>query len=111
MKKRALTLKFEHKISFLENKSGSELDRQQWQHFVDSYASIIPLTDKRFVSMEQVTFGSVISEEFFLFQIRYIKGLNTDMRIKFQNEIYFSIKIEATNAKIDNKNFKIPSIY
>ena len=33
------------------------------------------------------------------------------MEDKFQNEIYFSIKIEATNAKIDNKNFKIPSIY
>ena len=34
------------------------------------------------------------------------------MEDKFQNEIYFSIKIEATiNTKIDNKNFKIPSIY
>ena len=33
------------------------------------------------------------------------------MEDKFQNEIYFSIKIEAINTKVDNKNFKIPSIY
>ena len=29
---------------------------------------------------------------------------------KFQNEIYFSLKIQSTNTKIDDKLFKIPSI-
>jgi outer membrane lipoprotein-sorting protein len=29
---------------------------------------------------------------------------------QFQNEIYFSLKIEKTNIKIDSKNFEIPSL-
>lgn len=78
-------------ILFLENKSISELDDDNWVEVIRTFADIKPLYDSKFGSLENFSFGHIVTENYFMFKIRYLPDLNTKMRISF-NSRNFEIK-------------------
>lgn len=78
-------------IILLENKSISELEDDNWQEFMRSFAEIKPLYDSKFGSLENFSFGHIVTENYFMFKIRYLPNLNTKMRISFEGR-NFEIK-------------------
>ncbi|MFK7974216.1 MAG: head-tail adaptor protein [Rickettsiaceae bacterium] len=77
-----------NKISILRNIEPSEIIEAKWEIFTDTFAAVKPACDNRFTSIENINFGNIISEEYFIFCTRLIKGLNKSMRIKFQDRMF-----------------------
>ncbi len=80
--------KYSHKITFLQNNANSEIEETNYERLFDSYASIKAISDSSFSALENMNFGAVIAEEFYLFELRYIKGINVNLRIKHADNIY-----------------------
>lgn len=89
--KKIIARNFQHHIKFLENFSRSDLEQEKWQEKFASYAEIKPLCDNRFIPIEHLSFGHIMTEGYYLFKIRFIKNVSTNMRILFK-ERYFEIK-------------------
>lgn len=91
-------MKFKHKINILQNKANSEIAPEKWNKISETYADISPLCDSRFISLESMEFGNVISEEYYVFHIRFMDNIQSTMRIEHDKKI-FEIK------RIINKGF------
>ncbi len=89
--RRSLARNLQHQIKILENFSVSEIEEEKWQEKFTSYAEIRPISDNRFTMLEGLNFGHVITEGYYAFKIRYIKGITTKMLISFKNR-RFEIK-------------------
>lgn len=94
-----------HKIQFLVNNEISEIKTADWQNTIEAFAEVQPVCDNRFISLENIQFGAVIAEEYFLFTVRFIKEINKDMRINFYGKIYEIKRIINENQR--NKILKI----
>lgn len=92
---------FQHRIKFLENFANSEIEQDRWQEKFSAYAEIKPFSDDRFISIEHLNFGHVITEGYYIFKIRFIENINIKMRILFRNR-YFEIK-RIVNVSEKNK--------
>ena len=88
MNQQSIISKFAHKISILANKAVDELDEDKWEEFLTCFSEIKPVCDNKFVSLEGVSFGDVITEEYFHFRIRYIKGITKEMRVLFHGRVF-----------------------
>ena len=88
MKKQNMISKLVHKITFLENKANSAIEEENWEEILKSFAEIKPVCDGRVVSLEGIDFGNIITEEYFVFRTRFIKGINRQMRIDFKGRIF-----------------------
>ena len=88
MTKKATLSKFIHKITFLKNSNRSEIEEGEWTEAHISFTEITPVCDNRFIALEGVSFGNVIAEEYFFFRVRFIRGINREMRIKFHDRIF-----------------------
>jgi len=88
MKKQSMVSKLVHKIIFLENKAKDAIDDENWEEVQTSFAEVKPVCDNRFIYLEGVAFGNIITEEYFLFKTRFIKGINREMRISFHERIF-----------------------
>ncbi|BBJ31440.1 hypothetical protein RAS_05490 [Rickettsia asiatica] len=82
---------FQHQIKFLENIAEEGMEEDRWVEKLTSYAEIKPLCDSKFLALENISFGHIITEGYFLFRIRFIKNITTKMRILFK-EREFEIK-------------------
>jgi SPP1 family predicted phage head-tail adaptor len=82
---------FRHPIKIIENTAISEVSPENWQEKFSLYAEIKALSDSRFESLENFSFGHVITEGLFLIKIRFMRGITTKMRIIFR-ERQFEIK-------------------
>lgn len=82
---------FRHQIKFLENITLEPMEEDRWIEKLTVYAEIIPLCDNKFLALENISFGHVITGGYFLFKIRFIKNITTNMRIIFK-EREFEIK-------------------
>ncbi|XVN43252.1 MAG: head-tail adaptor protein [Candidatus Rickettsia vulgarisii] len=82
---------FQHRIKFLENFASSEIDQERWQEKILVYAEVKPFSDDRFITIEHLSFGHVMTEGYYIFKIRFIENINTKMQILFRNR-YFEIK-------------------
>lgn len=80
-----------HHVTFLENVTASEAEDPVWNEKVSCFAEILPLSECGYMSIEGLNFGNFITEEYYLFKIRYISGLNKALRISFGTKLY-SIK-------------------
>ena len=58
-----------------------------------------PVCDNRFAFLEGIQFGNIITEEYFLFKIRFIKELDNTMRISFHNQIFEIKRIIDEDSK------------
>jgi len=88
MPRQSLVSKLVHKIIFLENIAESELEEANWQEVHTSFAEVKPVCDNRFISLENIQFGNVITEGYFIFRSRFIKGIHAGMRIEFGARIF-----------------------
>lgn len=88
MKKQSMVAKLVHKITFLENKSNSAIEEEVWERVLTSFAEIKPVCDGSVVSLEGIAFGNIITEEYFIFKTRFIKGINRQMRIGFHGRVF-----------------------
>ena len=91
MKKQSIISRFAHKISVLKNVAEDELADAEWEEFAVCFAEVQPVCDNKYVSLEGISFGDVITEEYFHFRTRYIKNITKEMRISF-HERTFEIK-------------------
>ncbi len=91
MKKQSVVSRFAHKISILHDRSEDELEEAIWEEFATCFAQVKPVCDNKFASLEGVSFGDVITEEYFHFRTRYIKGVTKEMRLLFHDR-KFEIK-------------------
>lgn len=80
-----------HRITFVENSTSSELEKEEWKSKYETFASITPLFDNKVSSLEKFDFGHIVTEGYFLFKIRALLGVNNKMRILF-NDRFFEIK-------------------
>ena len=89
--KKILVSRLVHNIIFLENCAESVSEDQDWREKYNCFAEIAPLTDCQYMSIEGMSFGNLITEEYYLFKIRYMEGISKNFRISFRNKLY-SIK-------------------
>ncbi|MFQ3887148.1 MAG: hypothetical protein AB8U88_06435 [Rickettsia conorii subsp. raoultii] len=68
---------FQHQIKFLKNIAGEEMEEDRWVEKLTSYDEIKPLCDSKFLALENISFGHIITEGYFLFKIRFIKNITT----------------------------------
>jgi len=88
IKKRNPVARLTHRIIFLRNLANDESEDENWQEFCSSFAEIKPICDNRFISLEGIDFGNVITEAFFIFRTRFTKDIKPSMRIKFRNRVF-----------------------
>jgi SPP1 family predicted phage head-tail adaptor len=86
--KRPLISRLAHNITFLENITESEIGEAVWQDKYNCFAEIIPLSECQYMNIEGLNFGNLITEEYYLFKIRYIEGLTKKMRISSRGRLY-----------------------
>ena len=103
--KKPLTARLAHEISFLENLTVSEIEEPKWEQKFNCYAEIIPLSDCQYMNIEGLNFGNFITEEYYLFKIRYMDKINKKMRVSFGKRIY-SIK-RIVNIREKNRILNI----
>ena len=99
MKNSKMISQMVHKIIFLKNIANSEIDQPKWEQVTESFAEVKPLCDNRFILLEGMQFGNVITEEYFLFTTRFIKDLDKTMRISFHNQIFEIKRIIDEDSK------------
>ncbi len=103
--RKILTNKLSHKIIFLMNIAESKIAEPKWEKKYDCFAEISPLSDCKYMNLEGLNFGNLITEEYYLFKIRYMKNINKEFRISFQERVY-SIK-RIINPKEKNRILNI----
>jgi hypothetical protein len=89
--RKLLASDLKHQILFLENLANSDLEEENWQEAIMAFAEIKPICETGFNSLEAFDFGHVMTEGFFIFKMRFIKGIDIKMRILF-NKRQFKIK-------------------
>jgi SPP1 family predicted phage head-tail adaptor len=99
MKNSSIISQMVHKIIFLKNITKSEIDPPKWQQVIETFAQVKPVCDNRFAFLEGIQFGNIITEEYFLFKIRFIKELDNTMRISFHNQIFEIKRIIDEDSK------------
>lgn len=77
-----------HQIIFLESMSSDQLSEPNWAEKYATYAYITPLYDNKFGSIENFSFGHLVTEAYFMFKIRFTDKINIKMRIKFGDRIF-----------------------
>lgn len=87
-----------HQISIIENISINEIE-EDWQEKYITFASIKPLYSNKVESIENFSFGHIVTEEYFLFKVRWERDITNKMRIQFKERI-FEIKrvIDVTES-------------
>jgi len=83
-----LTNLLKHAVSFIENISQSELEDQDWQEKYVTFADVRPMYDNKFGSIENFSFGHIVTEAFFMFKIRFTEAVHPKMRIIFKRRMF-----------------------
>jgi SPP1 family predicted phage head-tail adaptor len=91
MRKKIESSRLIHKVTFLENVANFETEELVWREKIHTFAEIKAVCDNKFLEMEGVSFGHLITEGYFTFTVRYIRGITADMRILFHGR-NFDIK-------------------
>lgn len=96
---------FKHLIKFIYNNAASEIEKEEWQVVCSTYADITSLCDSKFQYLEHMNFGHLVIEAVFLFKLRYLPNISSNMRIS-HNSRQFEIK-RIINPKEQNRYLQI----
>ncbi len=92
MSQRNLSAKnFKHLIAFIQNNVSSEIEKENWQEVIRTFAEIKPLYDNQFEYIENMNFGHLTTESIFIFKMRFESTIASKMRILYNNR-QFEIK-------------------
>lgn len=97
--RKRLISRLTHYINFLENTSLVAMEEENWQIKLSCYAEITSLSDAKYGILEGMDFGNFITEEYYLFRIRYLEGVGRKMRIGFKNKQYAIKRIVNVNQR------------
>jgi len=98
MKNYPLTNLLKHSVTFIENVSNSELEDQNWEEKYVTFADVRPMYDNKFGSIENFSFGHIVTEAFYMFNIRFTEEVHAKMRIIFKRRM-FEIKRIINDAE------------
>lgn len=87
MKQFARTLK--HKIIILSRES----QEREWKNLYSCFASVKDCAEENLSLHENIDFGSVISKNYKIIRMRFLKNISKTMRIKFKDQLYEILKI------------------
>lgn len=100
---------FRHYISILsENATSSFQQENKWEVKYNIFAEIKALQGSSVNEIDRLSFGNIVTEEYFLFKIRFLPDLDNNMRISFKNRL-FSIK-RIINFYEQNKILEIVTL-
>jgi head-tail adaptor len=85
-----ITKKFASRLRHLI-RFGNILPDGSWEEVCHSFAEISPIAETSIREFDQINFGHLLSEEYFIITTRYLRNLNNLMRIRF-NQRVFAIK-------------------
>lgn len=105
MKPKLFSNKLLHEIIFKDNYAKSDLEEENWLEKYRCFAEIKPLYDNKSGSLEKFSFGHVVTENFYMFKMRFTSEINTKSRIYFKERI-FEIK-RIINVLEKNKIIQI----
>lgn len=77
-----------HRITIIENVNQEELGGEIWREKYTTFAEIKPLYDSKVGSVENFSFGHVVTEGYFMFKIRALLGVTSKMRIRFHERLF-----------------------
>lgn len=77
-----------HRVIIIENVNREELGGEAWQEKYTTFAEIKPLYDNKVSSVENFSFGHVVTEGYFMFKIRALAGITSKMRIRFHDRLF-----------------------
>lgn len=83
-----LTKKLNHQIKFLENQNNNEIEANNWLETITTFAEITAVNDYSFKAIEHFNFGHVMTENYYIFRIRFDKRISNKMRISFNNRLF-----------------------
>lgn len=104
-KSKIMAFSLQHQISFLKNINNSPFEPERWQEKLKTFAEIIPISESSYTMLENLNFGHVITEGYYLFKIRFIKDIDTNLRISFKNK-NFEVK-RVINLKEQDRVLQI----
>ena len=80
--------RFTYPITFLENLAAHEIEDDQWKNIAYSYADVVPICEASAKEITGLGFGHVLTEEYYLFRVRFHPAINKKQRISFDGEFY-----------------------
>lgn len=81
-------------ITILEKSYDSILDDDNgWYSKYTTYASIKNINDYKLQYIDYKIFSDLLEANYYIFEVRFLRILNTKMRIKFDNRIFTIKKI------------------
>lgn len=89
--KRSFASRLRHQIEIIFN--GSEDGLENWVVLNTAFAEITEITETNIKEFDDMSFGHILSEEYFIITTRYLKNINTRMRVKFGDRIFAIKKI------------------
>lgn len=78
----------QHQIIVLKKVPTVDIDHEQWQPKITTYAEIKAISETNYSTMDGFNFGNLITETYFMFRLRFVKGITNDMRIRFDDRIF-----------------------
>lgn len=88
-----------HSIIVFESVISNSLNHS-WKEKFKVFASVKEATPKHIKYLENINFGNIISETYFIFTIRFKEGLSKGMKISFNARDFLIKKI----INLDQKN-------
>lgn len=104
MHKKSVSAKLKHPIAFLRLDIKANL-ASSWEICAHAYAGIMHMFDNQVQNSQQFNFGYAITENYYLFHIRYIPAIEDNMRIMLNSRL-FEIK-RVININESNQFLKI----
>lgn len=99
--KKHFASKLRHKIEIIYNSSISELEPENWVSMQEAYAEIAAITETNIHEFDDINFGHLMSEEYFIITMRFLKNISSKMRIKFGDRL-FAIKRIVNPYQLNN---------
>lgn len=97
--------KLNHRIQLLRNIESNQLSEEKWEFYAEIYAEVNPLSETSLKEIDNVSFGQLNLEEYYLITIRFRPDILKTFRVKFKDKQFAINKI--INPYEKNKLLKL----
>ncbi|MDX1924422.1 MAG: head-tail adaptor protein [Rickettsiaceae bacterium] len=87
---KTLSSNFRHFIEFIQQEADG---MRSWRMLCAGFAEITSLSEANLKEYDDIKFGHLLQEEYFLITTRYVKTINDQMRIRFRDRTFIIRKI------------------
>lgn len=77
-------------VTIMEKRSDAQepFQENQWIDLFNVFAEISPLSETKYATIDQFSFGQLSTENYFVFKIRYKSEVSNNMRLAYKNRIF-----------------------